>query len=802
VTSADAGGSRTHPESLSIDDWSSIRAAYEAGRHSFEPVAEGWRARNPGQAWTTHFDGRRFLATPDHGGWRWGLELRSYGLGDAQQPVGPAEEISAEGQRLAYRREGLEEWWINDTRGLEHGFVVAARPGAGDTEAPLAFHLATVGGLAPEVDADGLGVVFHTADGAVALAYAGLKVWDATGRILPSRFEPGGGEMVRLLVDDLDAVYPVTVDPVAQQAYLKADNAGEEQEFGTSVAVSGNRVVVGAPWEKSSQVGPSASGSSNTDASEAGAAYVFVRNGSTWSQEAYLKAGNADEGFGFGFSVAISGGTIVVGAPGEPSDQVGPTNGSGGSSDDSANDAGAAYVFVRSGTSWVQQAYLKAGNTKPGDQFGRAVAIDGDTIVVGAANEQSNQVGPTNGTGGSADESLSGSGAAYVFSRAGAAWTQQAYLKAGNTAADQRFGFSVGVSEDSVIVGAPGERSGQTGVINSAGGSGDTSAENAGAAYVFLRSGGNWTQQAYLKAGNTEEDDGFGTSVAISGDTAVVGAPGEDSATTGVDHIPGGAGDNGSDSSGAAYVFTRSGSNWSQQAYAKAGNTAESGQFGISVSLSGDTLVVGSNGEPSGKTGVTEGAGGSSDTSASGAGAAYVFRRSGGAWSQRAYLKAGNADQGDNFGHSVGVSGNLVVVGAPFEESGFQGVINGSGGAASSGADDSGAAYVFDLAVAPARLTLARPRFPATAVRKRSRPQSITATNVGGVAATGFAAAVSGAARKDFVLARPSAATLAPGAKRPIRITFAPKRKGTRRALLTVRSSAPVVRASLSGRGR
>ncbi len=140
-------------EGLGASDWQSIRAAYEAGRHAFAPTEAGWTARNPGQRWTTEFDWRGFLATPDEGDWTWGLELLGYGAGELRIPVAGNPSVAAEGQRLAYRwDEHLEEWWINDRRGLEHGYVVKKRPssdGAGD--APLTFHLATRGGLTPRV---------------------------------------------------------------------------------------------------------------------------------------------------------------------------------------------------------------------------------------------------------------------------------------------------------------------------------------------------------------------------------------------------------------------------------------------------------------------------------------------------------------------------------------------------------------------------------------------------------------------------------------------------------------------------
>jgi hypothetical protein len=164
-----------------------------------------------------------------------------------------------------------------------------------------------------------------------------------------------------------------------QQAYLKASNAEADDQFGFSVAISGDTLVVGAWGEDSSATGVNGNQSDNS-AGSSGAAYVFVRSGTTWTQQAYLKASNAAGDDGFGCSVAISGDTVVVGAANEDSSATG-VNGDG--TNNGSNGSGAAYVFVRSGTSWSQQAYLKASNTDVGDAFGTKVAISGDTLVVG-----------------------------------------------------------------------------------------------------------------------------------------------------------------------------------------------------------------------------------------------------------------------------------------------------------------------------------------------------------------------------------------------------------------------------------
>jgi hypothetical protein len=176
----------------------------------------------------------------------------------------------------------------------------------------------------------------------------------------------------------------------------------------------------------------------------------------------------------------------------------------------------------------VQQGYLKASNTNADDFFGLSVALSGDTLVVGAAQERS---GATGVNGEQADNSKPNAGAAYVFTRSGGVWTQQAYLKASNTDAGDGFGTSVALEGNTLVVGAPWERSNATGVN---GNEADNSAPNAGAAYVFTRTAGVWTQQAYLKASNTNAGDSFGINVTLSGETLAVGAYTEASNATGV----------------------------------------------------------------------------------------------------------------------------------------------------------------------------------------------------------------------------------------------------------------------------
>jgi hypothetical protein len=522
------------------------------------------------------------------------------------------------------------------------------------------------GGLQPVVSSDGRNVAFTDAHGGTSLNYNGLTVFDAGGKTLTAKWASIGGDRLRLQVEDAGAHYPLTIDPLVQQAYLKASNANQNDRFGAAAAVSGDTVVVGALDEDSSATGVNGNGANNS-VEGSGAAYVFVRSGGVWSQQAYLKASNCGFGDHFGAAVAISGDTLVVGAHSERSSAAGVN---GDQTDNSALASGAAYVFVRSGGVWTQQAYLKASNPGPFDLFGVSVAVGNDTVVVGASSESSNATGVN---GDDADNSASGAGAAYVFVRSGGVWSQQAYLKASNTEANDHFGASVAISGDTVAVGAYWEDSSATGVN---GDQTNNSGWGSGAAYVFVRSGGMWSQQAYLKPSSGQFDTLFGYSLALSGETLVVGAYQED--TLAVD-------------AGAAYVFVRSGDIWSQEAHLQASHPDALDYFGFSVAVSGDTAVIGARWEDSNATGLN---GNEADNSAQDSGAAFVFARSGGVWSQYAYLKASNADAGDRFSQSVAVSGETVVVGALAEDSNATGV---NGNQANNSALSSGAAYVFTV---------------------------------------------------------------------------------------------------------
>jgi hypothetical protein len=404
---------------------------------------------------------------------------------------------------------------------------------------------------------------------------------------------------------------------------------------------------------------------------------------------AYVKASNTNSNDFFGQSVALSAdsSTLVVGAYNEASAATGID---GNRRDNSAQGSGAVYVYRRKDTSWHRPVYIKASNTNTGDSFGYSVAVsaDGSTLAVGASTESSAASGIN---GDQSDNSLSLSGAVYIFTRVDDTWTQQAYIKASNPDPGDVFGVVVALSDDgsTLAVSAPGESSAAKGID---GDQSDNSGRRSGAVYVFTRSGTTWSQKAYIKASNTDVDESFGASVALSGDatTLAVGSPFEPSAATGIN------GDQTSEFSpdiGAVYVFIRSGTTWSQEAYIKASNSGRGDFFGnrVAISNNGSTLAVGAPFESSAATGI---GGDQSDDSAAQSGAVYLFTRDGTTWSQQAYIKASNTEAGDGFGDAVALSpsGAVLAVGAPFESSAASGI---DGDQSDNSAAQAGAVYTF-----------------------------------------------------------------------------------------------------------
>jgi hypothetical protein len=420
-----------------------------------------------------------------------------------------------------------------------------------------------------------------------------LEAHNATGKIVESN------------PTDITALMPSAI------GYFKASDAGSEDYFGRSlsIAADGNTLVV--------------YGDAANNQEGSGSAYVFVREGNTWSEQVIIK----DNGLsGARFSLSADGSTLAIGHSGENS----------------------VYVYTRSNSIWSQQATIQ----RP-DGFGFSVDISADGNTLAGGSLSSNTV--------------------YVFTRGEDRWLEQATFQSDDIDPGDSFGSSIALSSDgnTLAAGAPGESSAAIGI---GGDERNNGLSYAGAVYVFSRSANTWARQAYVKASNTGENDYFGDSVALSGDgnTLAVGAFGEASTAIGVD------GDetiNTADQAGAVYVFSRTSDAWVQQAYVKASNTGLNDSFGSSIDLNedGNIMAVGAFNEDSNAAGVNND---ESNNSFGDSGAAYTFIRTGITWFQKAYVKASNTDDSDRFGWSIGISadGSTMAVGAMDEESIAKGV--------------------------------------------------------------------------------------------------------------------------------
>jgi len=479
-------------------------------------------------------------------------------------------------------------------------------------------------------------------------------------------------------------------------------NGGTLEGQGVALSGDGSTLAIAAPYESSGVNGINGNQNDNS-VYNAGAVYVFLRDKSGWTQQAYLKASKPGQSDKFGHHVSLSqdGNTLAISALGEASAAKGIN---GDQNDKSIPLAGAVYVFTRTGTTWTQQAYIKASNTgepsvgdqaAEGDQFGFSLSLsaDGNTLAVGAIGEDSGARGIN---GDQNDNSQPGSGAVYVFTRTGAQWKQQVYLKTSNTDANDMFGYSVGLSADGNTLAASSyDEDSSARAIN---GVQDKDRRGSGAIYVFTRSGTAWTQQAYLKASNAEYMDSLGYSIAVSqdGNTIVGGAADEDCLMPGIVAGPTTVCNNDSMtdiSTGAVYVFVRSGANWTQQAFIKASNPGRNDWFGSRLALSGDgnTLAAGSQLENGGSKGIN---GDQTNKSAEDSGTVYLFSRSGTIWIQAAYIKASNAEAYDEFGSAMALNrdGTILAAGARGEASAAKGM---DGNQSDNSAPGAGAVYIF-----------------------------------------------------------------------------------------------------------
>ena len=374
------------------------------------------------------------------------------------------------------------------------------------------------------------------------------------------------------------------------EAELIASDANESDYFGCSVAISGDTIVVGAFYSEGSVY-------------LSGSAYIFKRSGGIWTEQQKLTASDGAWADHFGRAVSVSGDTVLIGAYLD---------------DDGGNNFGSAYVFTRSGGIWTERQKLTSSDGAESDRFGNSVSLSGDTLVVGAYRD---------------DDVTTNSGSAYVFTRSGDVWTEQQKLLASDTANSEQFAYSVSVSGDTIVVGANQDCDGK--------------GEDIGSAYIYARSDGVWTEQQKLTADtNPMGDDHFGISVSVSNDTVVIGAS-RDREERDID-------------SGFAYIYTRSGTTWSRLSKIQATDFWAGDRFGSSVSVSGDWF-----GDAVSISGDTAVIGAQYDDDREGySGSDYVFTRSDGVWTLRQKLGPSDTVRNYYFGLSVAISGDTLVIGA------------------------------------------------------------------------------------------------------------------------------------------
>ncbi|MBI5568164.1 MAG: FG-GAP repeat protein, partial [Chloroflexi bacterium] len=685
-----------------------------------DEITETYRATNSAQNLQANFTSESALL--QSGNLQWDMRLRAWGRGQNLSLL-EAAALQATANRVEYAYAGLTEWYINGPYGLQQGFTLQQPPTAKSNSEPLALSL-DLGIYRAQLDADRKGATLAAADGS-SLRYAGLLAYDADGQPLDTWLEldSHAGSSLNIRVADAGARYPITVDPLIQQAKLIAwGAAGDNFGFSVALSIDGSTALIGAyaadVVTKTAQ----------------GAAYVFVRGAATWDLQAKLTTdlgssdGHANDRFGISVALSNDGNTALIGA-----DQV-DLNGHA--------DQGAAYVLTRSGSTWTPQAMLVASDGAASDKLGWSVALsgNGNTALVSAHGSTLNE--PYN------------EGAAYAFTRSGTAWSQQHKFGYG-AGADYYLGYSVALSDDgnTALLGMFGyDRAGNTDqgaavaytragstwtyeniFYDPAGAAGDlfgrsvalsddgntalvgasgaivAGKDNQGAAYIFTRSAHVWTKQSRLLANDGAAGDYFGVSVALMGNgyVAYVGAYQAD--------VSGHA------DQGAVYSFAKSGSTWAQAGKLTASDGYSADQFGVAVAFGGSTVLVGARGESTDQGAayffVPEGSGtreikvtgsgnaddrfgtsvalsDSGNTALVGAyladvegkvdqGTAYVFTRSDSGWTQQFRLIASDGAANDYFGRSVALSSNggTAIVGADRAD------VNGHA--------NSGAAYVF-----------------------------------------------------------------------------------------------------------
>jgi hypothetical protein len=568
----------------------SLQAAVGEAVRAVDTSREVWRASNREQALESRFEASSVRVSPASGKRALELELAAWGREGARTPAPPAVR-TGRGTRVEYRRGALTEWYENGAHGLEQGFTLAAAPGRHGVGS-LELELRVADGWSTEVLPGGRDARFLDGCTEAVFNYSGLRAWDALGTELDASLRAEGSSLV-IAVDDRRATYPLQIDPLITTEEAKLGHAGPlaDEGFGYSVSVSGDRALVGVPF---------GSGVGNGS----GEAYVFVRSGTSWAQQAKLTPSGSTPGNEFGCSVSLYNNRALIGAR-------------------FATNVGRAFFFRYDGANWAEEAILSSTTNQVGSEFGFSVALEAAIAFVSAPME--NTVGFNSGT-------------VQGFKRTNGVWNPIGLIYSSNPG--EKMGWSIALSGDRLLVGVPHE---------------DSFVTNGGRADVWDISMPTWVQETSLWPSPPGAGNRAGWSVALEGNTAILGIPWDD--------------DSGTDS-GSASVFRRQGGNWFESQIL-AGDGAPGDAFGTSVSLDGDYLAVGAPGDDSG---VLDG------------GAAYVFERLGTTWLEAAEVLPGDGATGDAFGSAVSVDGDTIVCGAWKDDD---------------GAVDAGSAYVFRIQSGP-----------------------------------------------------------------------------------------------------
>jgi hypothetical protein len=576
-------------DSLPETEQVSLGRALSDARHKIHPMTDGqqslpgdedalYRASSHSQRLFARFldKGLRLIPMGSEHAWSGMIGLDSAN-GNPQ--------LVQEGTVLQYRHaEGVTEWFDNQPNGIEHGFIVHEDSTLRDgTRLKIPVRLEN---LRAEATANGSDLNLLNPEGETLLTYQKLQVWDADGVELAAHMTPTSNGL-EISVEARGARYPVVIDPliISQEAKqspktppTSADGTSNDS-FGYSVSLSGDTALVGAlndrennvtsgsayvlvrsgsTWSAQQQLLPtgatiggavffgfSVSISGNTavigaykdDSNNKGRAYVFVRSGTTWTQQVQLAPADRAMEDWFGYSVCIEGETALIGSPQD---------------DDKGDSSGSVYVYVRSGTTWSIQQKLVSSATSTGEKLGTTMSLSGDTALLGVPN---------------ARVALFQGGAAYVFVRSGTTWSQQQKLFRPDGAEGDKFGASVSVLNDTALIGVPSD---------------DDKGDNSGSAYVYVRNGTTWDMQKKLLAYDGASYAYFGSAVSLSSDAALVGARGD--TTNGCQ-------------GGSAYPFWRLGNVLSQQRKLTASDAATGDYFGWALCLSGDTALIGAYGD-------------------------------------------------------------------------------------------------------------------------------------------------------------------------------------------------------------